>query len=119
MKTQEPTVPGYGRSETQGNVTREGSYATTGTSAQIDDRWMQIQSEFVDDPRKAVTDAQQLVSGLMQRIIDSFSEERDQLERQWAGGNGATTEELRMCLQHYRDLFSRLMPTAGEARSTH
>ena len=123
MKTQEDqTMPGFGRSETRREeMSRQGaSYLPTETSAQIHDRWLQIQSEFVDDPRKSVADAQQLVAELMQRIVDSFSEQRDQLEGQWAGGGAASTEELRICVQRYRDLFSRLVPTAtGETTSTH
>jgi hypothetical protein len=124
MKTQDETVPGFGRSEAQVTTERqttepESSYLPTGTSAHITDRWLHIQSEFVDDPRKSVTEAHQLVGELMQRITESFTEEREQLERQWAGGTGASTEDLRVCLQRYRDFFSRLLPTASEARHTH
>lgn len=125
MKTQEDqTMPGFGRSEARTTMEREEtkregtSYLPTETSAQIHERWLQIQSEFVDDPRKSVSDAQQLVAELMQRIVDSFAEQRDQLERQWAGGGAASTEELRVAVQRYRDLFSRLVPTAtGETRT--
>jgi hypothetical protein len=121
MKTQEdPTVPGFGRSETSATPDPESSsYLPTGASADINERWLHIQSEFVDDPRKSVTEAHQLVGELMQRIVESFTNEREQLERQWAGGSGASTEELRICLQRYRDFFSRLLPTASEARRTH
>ena len=68
MKTQEDqTMPGFGRSEARREeMSRQGaSYLPTETSAQIHDRWLQIQSEFVDDPRKSVADAQQLVAELM------------------------------------------------------
>lgn len=127
MKTQDETVPGSGRSETQATIdpeTRatmppESSYLPTATSADINDRWQHIQSEFVDDPRKSVTEAHQLVGELVQRIVESFTDEREQLERQWAGGGDTSTEALRVCLQRYRDFFSRLLPTASEARRTH
>ena len=126
MKTQDESVPGFGRSETQSTIdpeTRtamppESSYLPA-TSADINDRWQHIQSEFVDDPRKSVTEAHQLVGELVQQIVENFTEEREQLERQWAGGGGTSTEELRVCLQRYRDFFSRLLPTASETRRTH
>src|SRR5690348_15503779 len=46
----------------------ETSYLPRHTSTQANERWQQIQAEFVDDPRKSVTEAHQLVSELVQRI---------------------------------------------------
>ncbi|MFZ5892306.1 MAG: hypothetical protein ACOY0T_14705 [Myxococcota bacterium] len=80
-------------------------------SAEASERWLQIQSQFVDDPRRSVAEAHALVSELMQRIVDSFSSERGELERQWAQGDSVSTEELRVCLQRYRAFFSRLLPS--------
>jgi hypothetical protein len=82
-------------------------------SSQTRDRWQQIQAEFVDDPRKAVGDAHALVGDLVQRIVDTFTNERNELEGQWSKGSDVSTEDLRVCLQHYREFFARLLPSAN------
>jgi hypothetical protein len=82
-------------------------------SAQASERWQHIQAEFVDDPRKAVGDAHQLVGDLVQRIVDGFTRERSELEAQWSKGDSVSTEDLRVCLQHYREFFSRLLPSVN------
>jgi hypothetical protein len=80
-------------------------------SGQATERWQRIQAEFVDDPRKAVGEAHELVGETVQRIVDAFTKERNELESQWSKGNDVSTEDLRVCLQHYRAFFSRLSPT--------
>jgi hypothetical protein len=72
-------------------------------------RWREIQAGFVDQPRDAVKDADGLVAELMQRLAETFSEERSRLEQQWGGDGDVSTEELRMALQRYRSFFSRLL----------
>lgn len=79
-------------------------------SSQAGERWQRIQSEFVDDPRESVAQAHQLVSDLMQHIIETFGDERRQLEQQWSEGQSVSTEDLRVCLQRYRSFFTRLLP---------
>jgi hypothetical protein len=87
-------------------------YLPEQASAQAGDRWQRIQAEFVDDPRRAVGQAHELVGDLVQQIIDGFSRERDGLEQQWSKGDSVSTEDLRVCLQNYRAFFSRLLPSA-------
>ena len=72
-------------------------------------RWKDIQAEFVDEPRKAVQDADALVADLMQRMAQMFASERDQLESRWAGGGEVSTEDLRDGLRRYRSFFERLL----------
>ena len=72
-------------------------------------RWKDIQAEFVDEPRKAVQDADVLVADLMQRLAQMFASERDQLESRWAGGDEVSTEDLRRGLRRYRSFFERLL----------
>ena len=72
-------------------------------------RWKDIQAEFVDEPRKAVQDADALVADLMQRLAQMFAGERDQLESRWAGGGEVSTEDLRDGLRRYRSFFERLL----------
>ncbi|MEY4582099.1 MAG: hypothetical protein RL701_6802 [Pseudomonadota bacterium] len=85
-------------------------YLSDQTSSQAGERWQRIQGEFVDDPRKSVNEAHELVSELMQRVVDTFAKERNDLEQQWSGGGDVSTENLRVCMQRYRAFFSRLLP---------
>lgn len=72
-------------------------------------RWSEIQTGFVDEPRSAVQRADALVSDVINRVADSFSGERAQLEQQWDRGDNVSTEDLRVALQRYRSFFSRLL----------
>jgi hypothetical protein len=72
-------------------------------------QWKDIQAEFVDEPRKAVQDADALVANLMQRLARMFASERDQLESRWSGGGQVSTEDLREGLRRYRSFFERLL----------
>lgn len=72
-------------------------------------RWNDIQAAFVDEPRRAVQDADALVADVMQRLAETFANERATLEHQWDRGDNVTTEDLRIALQRYRSFFSRLL----------
>jgi hypothetical protein len=72
-------------------------------------RWTAVQANFVDEPRKAVEEADGLISSTIQQISEDLRNERAQLQSQWSKGGDASTEDLRMVLQHYRTLFERLM----------
>jgi hypothetical protein len=72
-------------------------------------RWKDIQAEFVDEPQKAVQEADALVAELMQRLAVMFATERAELENRWAGGDQVSTEDLRQGLRRYRSFFERLL----------
>jgi hypothetical protein len=72
-------------------------------------RWQEIQAGFVDEPRKAVHDADALVTDLMQRLAEMLASERDQLESRTGASGDASTEDLRQGLRRYRSLFERLI----------
>ena len=72
-------------------------------------RWRDIQTGFVDEPRHAVEQADELVADLMQRLAQSFSEQRNNLEHQWDASDKVSTEELRVALTRYRSFFERLL----------
>src|SRR5262245_3567260 len=72
-------------------------------------QWDNIQTSFVDEPRKAVEQADSLVAQVMQHIARTFSDERKNLEAQWSRGDNVSTEDLRIALQRYRTFFSRLL----------
>ena len=71
--------------------------------------WSTIQTAFVDEPRKCVEKADQLVARVVQRLAESFSQERSRLEGQWSKGEDVSTEDLRIALQRYRSFFDRLL----------
>jgi hypothetical protein len=72
-------------------------------------RWHEIQGGFVDEPQRAVQDADALVADLMNRVTQMFTAERKQLESQWSRGDQVSTEDLRVALQRYRSFFQRLL----------
>ena len=71
-------------------------------------RWDIVQVGFVDEPRKAVEQADALVSTTVKRLVEIFAEERQKLEEQWEGGD-VSTEDLRVSLRKYRSFFARLL----------
>ena len=73
--------------------------------------WQRIQAGFVDEPRRSVEEADRLVADLMQRLAAVFSDEREQLEKQWDSGDDVSTEDLRVGLTRYRSFFDRLLST--------
>lgn len=71
--------------------------------------WLEIQTRFIDDPRDAVDNADELVSDLMDTITSNLAQQRDSLERQWGEGSEPSTEELRRSMMRYRSFFQRLL----------
>ena len=54
-------------------------------------------------------DADGLVAQIMQRLAQSFSDQKGNLETQWDNSQQASTEDLRMALRRYRSFFDRLL----------
>jgi hypothetical protein len=100
-------------------------------------QWHSLQSRFVDDPKGAVTEADELVSSLMQtrgypvadfnqraadisvdhpRVVANYRSAHEIALR--LGKGEASTEDLRTAMIHYRSLFEELVqgPTAVEIR---
>jgi hypothetical protein len=78
-------------------------------SADFRSRWETIQTGFVDEPRRTVEQADELVAQVMRRLAESFAAEREGLEEQWGRGDDVSTEDLRVTLQRYRSFFQRLL----------
>jgi hypothetical protein len=72
-------------------------------------RWAGVQAAFVDDPKDCVQKADVLVSDLVEQLTSGFAHARSRLEEQWARGERASTEDLRVALMHYREFFERLL----------
>jgi hypothetical protein len=76
---------------------------------ELRNRWSAVQTAFVDEPRRAVEQADGLVASAMKRLAEVFAEERAKLEKQWDRGDNISTEDLRIALQRYRSFFQRLL----------
>ncbi|MFD9609520.1 hypothetical protein ACFWWS_09150 [Streptomyces sp. NPDC059083] len=74
-------------------------------------RWHDIQSRFVDDPREAVHDADGLVTDVIRQLAATFGDRKKDLEGQWSEGEDVDTESLRKALRQYRSFFHRLLST--------
>jgi hypothetical protein len=100
--------------------------------------WQTVQSRFVDHPKGAVTEADELITSLLQargyplagfeqraadvsvdypRVMENYRAAQAIAVR--PGKADATTEELRTAMIHYRGIFDELMQTRkpGEVRS--
>jgi hypothetical protein len=72
-------------------------------------RWESVQAGFVDEPRTAVQQADELVASAIKKLAESFADERAKLEQQWSRGDDVSTEDLRVSLRRYRAFFQRLL----------
>jgi hypothetical protein len=78
------------------------------------ERWLVIQTEFVDEPRAAVEKADSLVAEVLKRLTDTFAREREELEAGWSRSEDdkaaeVSTEDLRQAIRRYRSFFDRLL----------
>ena len=101
------------------------------------ERWESVQSRFVDSPKGAVAEADDLVSSLMKtrgypvsdfdqraaaisvdhpRVVENYRSAHEIALR--VGKDEATTEDLRTVMIHYRSLFEELVqvPTTVEGK---
>ncbi len=86
-----------------------------GSMADFERRWQAVQADFVDDPRRSVGEAGNVMAELMEHIAKSLRQRAADLGAGHAGE--MDTEAMRMELQRYRQLMSRVVgdPT-GEAQ---
>jgi hypothetical protein len=91
-------------------------------------RWESVQSRFIDSPKGAVTEADDLVSSVMKargypvsdfdqraadisvdhpRVVENYRSAHEIALR--VGKDAATTEDLRTAMIHYRSLFEELV----------
>ena len=118
----EPTVTDDESSTAPAEKARTENVPTTAGSELSDDellfaddlsglrsRWDDVQAAFVDDPTECVQKADALVAEVVEQLTTGFSEARSRLEAQWARGEEASTEDLRLALRRYREFFQRLL----------
>ncbi|MFF3176751.1 hypothetical protein ACFVQ0_29500 [Streptomyces sp. NPDC057900] len=67
-------------------------------------------TEFVENPTRAVEEAEGVFDAAVDGLAHALKERRREMDVQGQGGESATrTEELRIALQQYRDLTERLL----------
>jgi hypothetical protein len=71
-------------------------------------RWNELKSEFVDEPRRAVRGANELVGEVLDELEELFRGQRADLEH-GLDSEQTTTEDLRQALGRYRSFFDRLL----------
>ncbi|HJS04641.1 MAG TPA: hypothetical protein VJ832_14265 [Variovorax sp.] len=73
--------------------------------------WDAVQIGFVDDPQRAVRQADELVRQMLQNLSQTFSQERAGLDARGddAVADAASTEKLRVALRRYRAFMQRLL----------
>ncbi|AWL36788.1 MULTISPECIES: hypothetical protein [Streptomyces] len=73
-------------------------------------RMRQAVSDFVEDPRHAVEEADRAFDSIVADLTEALDARRQALRASWQGPESeARTEELRVALQHYRDAGERLL----------
>jgi hypothetical protein len=103
-------------------------------SARYRRSWNSLQGRFVDEPKRVVDEAHQLIREVMERrgypvadfeqsaadlsvdhpvVVENYRAAADIAERNESGG--ADTEELRQALVHYRTLFDELLDRGRRA----
>ena len=100
------------RSETRDRTNDEDAASTLfpeNEGKEFRTRWTDIQTGFVDEPRRSVEQADALVAEVIKRLAETFAEERSKLEGQWGRGDDVSTEDLRVALRRYRSFFDRLL----------
>jgi hypothetical protein len=105
----ETEAPSATDSSPQRTASTEGDLFADDELAGLRARWDNVQAGFVDDPRECVEKADSLVSAVVDQLTAGFSEARSRLEEQWARGEEASTEDLRVALKQYREFFQRLL----------
>lgn len=101
---------------------------TAGAHSDFSQRWMTVQTKFVDDPKGSVMQADRLVSEAMEArgypmadfeqraadlsvdhpvVVENYRAAHDIAQRHSRGQ--ASTEDLRKAMVHYRSLFDKLL----------
>jgi hypothetical protein len=121
MVDDDTAFPSHRNGVPDGRDTRPGAQRVAGEATQLNrlfpedelqgfrSRWSDVQTSFVDEPRKAVEQADSLVGNVIKRIAEQFASEREELEKQWDRGDEVDTEDLRQAFKRYRAFFDRLL----------
>jgi hypothetical protein len=76
-------------------------------AAEFRSRWDDVQRSFVDDPKQAVRQGDELVAQVIQSLAETFAKQPDDIEHVEA--DSSATESLRLTFRRHRSFFERLL----------
>jgi hypothetical protein len=82
-----------------------------GETDELRRRWEAAQAGFVDDPRRAVEQADEMVSAAVAALQAHIEQRREDLAETWRDGAQASTDALLAAFQRYRELFEGVLST--------
>lgn len=105
-----PTVAPDGGAATVKSERAGGPLVSNDESDKFELRLQHAVSGFVDGPRAAVEEADQVVEAIVARFAETVRERRRTLRTSWQDTEEkADTERLRLALRDYRELAERLL----------
>ncbi|WP_052424222.1 hypothetical protein [Nonomuraea candida] len=82
---------------------------------QVQARWRDLQSSFVDDPGQAVRRADGLVSEVVESLTTTLTSRTGALRDRWKDAEASDTEQLRLALRDYRSVLERLLALSSKS----
>jgi len=82
-----------------------------GETDELRRRWEAVQAGFVDDPRRTVEQADEMVSAAVAALQAHIEQRREDLAETWRDGAQASTDALLAAFQRYRELFEGVLST--------
>ena len=77
--------------------------------ADLQRRWGAVQAGFVDDPRRAVEGADDIVAEVVGALQAAIDDRRRELAEPWRDHADASTDALLVAFQSYRSVFERVL----------
>ncbi|MGK8503360.1 hypothetical protein [Nocardia asiatica] len=74
-------------------------------------QWREVQVTFVDNPKAAVTRADELLGGTIEQLVTTYQDRKRELDARL--GDTSDTEGLRQALRGYRAFFDQLLSTGA------
>ena len=102
-------VPIDARRAREQELSRADTGGDRNSMADLQSRWTELQTIFVDDPRIAVQRADEVVSQTIQRVHETMNTQRSQIGERWQRNDNISTEDLRVAFQNYRNFFRSLV----------
>lgn len=83
----------------------ESTWIDHSSRSEFERRWHEIQSDFIEDPRRAVAEAGGLMADLMDHIGKNLRSRRSEMDRK---SGESDTEAMRIEMRRYKSLMSQL-----------
>jgi len=86
---------------------------TSTSSEAFLDRWSDVQSTFIEDPQRSVTEADALLTEVLTAYQQAVEQRREQISSAWSG-DSSDTEKMRLALLDYRDVITTMLPAHSD-----